>query len=435
MNSLKKEKELSPLYFKFFNNPSIEQSDYVIDKSLQKIQNYLDSEEKEVEILNNAFSEFKTHFLRNNKSRIKKQNSRRFQLINSPFKNPISKISHTEINYYKNPILARLGNTKFSNKDKNDKSNNNKTSMNIRTSINNKKTKTLYGNTFNSFNHNITLKKLEKMNNRNIKDILSENNINNNNSSLTKTIVKDTPQRLNNDSSNFNSKTLLKLSESRKKEPDLRLLNFSSRTGGLFNSSKRNKKILNFMEYYNISMNSKERENESQTINTVYNNNSRSYKSINSIYQSNPNKLVSDLFHIKDINSKFKDKVERSTIKLELKNKKFNKKYKRSEIKYFGNEDVKVIKNLRRMGRKKKFDSFAESLKKMAKPKIPFGTNYRRKKTVSEELEERKMREKNFYDTTDNMILNNKLVVYDINVIDRRLIRKKENYDKYNIIL
>ena len=45
------------------------------------------------------------------------------------------------------------------------------------------------------------------------------------------------------------------------------------------------------------------------------------------------------------------------------------------------------------------------------------------------------MREKNFYDTTDNIILNNKLVIYDINVIDRRLRREKENYDKYNIIL
>jgi len=426
MSVLKKQKELSPLYFKMFHRPSTEQSDYEIDKSLQKIQDFLDSEEKEVEILNNAFSEFKTHFLRNNKMRIKRQNTRRFQLINSPYKNPISKISHTEINYYKNPILARLGNTKYSNKDKN--GNNNKTSINIGPSVNNKKTKTLYGNTFNSFNNNITLKKLSKMNNRNIKDFLNENN---NNTTLTKTIIKDTPQKMTIDSSNFNSKTLLKLRDSRRKEVDLRLLNLANRTGGLFNNWKKNKKILNFMEYYNISMNSKERENESKTINNI----SKSYKSINNLYQNNPNKLVCDIFHIKNINSKFKDKIERSTIKLEIKNKKFNKKYKRSQIKYFGNEDAKILKNFRRIGKKKKFDSFAESLKKMVKPKIPFDNNYRRKKTVSEELEERKLREKNFYDTTDNMILNNKLVVYDINVIDRRLRREKENYDKYNIIL
>lgn len=430
MSVLKKQKELSPLYFKMFHRPSTEQSDYEIDKSLQKIQDFLDSEEKEVEILNNAFSEFKTHFLRNNKMRIKRQNTRRFQMINCPYKNPISKISHTEINYYKNPILARLGNTKYSNKDKdgNSNSNNNKTSINIGPSVNNKKTKTLYGNTFNSFNNNITLKKLSKMNNRNIKDFLNENN---NNSTLTKTLIKDIPQKMTIDSSNFNSKTLLKLSDSRRKEVDLRLLNLANRAGGLFNNSKKNKKILNFMEYYNISMNSKERENESKTINNI----SKSYKSINNLYQNNPNKLVCDIFHIKSINSKFKDKIERSTIKLEIKNKKFNKKYKRSQIKYFGNEDAKILKNLRRIGKKKKFDSFAESLKKMVKPKIPFGNNYRRKKTVSEELEERKLREKNFYDTTDNMILNNKLVVYDINVIDRRLRREKENYDKYNIIL
>ena len=423
MNVLKKQKELGPLYFKMFHRPITEQYDYEIDKSLQKIQNYLDSEEKEVEILNNAFSEFKTHFLRNNKSRIKRNNTRRYQLINSPFKNPISKISHTEINYYKNPKLARMDNTKYSNKEKDSKSSN-------------KKTKTLYGNTFNSFNHNIALKKLPKMNNINIRDILNDNNNknnNNNSSSLTKTLIKDTSKKMVTNSSNFNSKTLLKLNESKRKEVDLKLLNLENRTGGLLNRSKRNKKILNFMEYYNINNNLKERENESKTINI--NNNSKSYKSISNLFQNNPNKLVSELFHIKTINSNFKDKVERSTIKLEIKNKKFNKKYKRSEIKFFGNEDVKVIKNLRRMGKKKKYDSFAESLKKMVKPKIPFGTNYRRKKTVSEELEERKMREKNFYDTTDNIILNNKLVVYDINVIDKRLRREKENYDKYNIIL
>jgi hypothetical protein len=431
MNVLKKQKELGPLYFKMFHRPITEQYDYEIDKSLQKIQNYLDSEEKEVEILNNAFSEFKTHFLRNNRSKLKKQNTRRFQLINSHFKNHISKISHTETNYFKNPILAQLNNAKYYNKDKDDNSNNNKNSINIRTSINNKKNKTLYGNTFNSFKNNITLKKLSKMNNKNIRDFLNENN-NNNNYTLTKTIIKDNPHKFNTNSSNFNSKTLLKLSDSRGKEADLRLVNLANRTGGLLKSSKRNNRLLNFMEYYNISKNSKERENQSKTINI--NNNSKSYKSINNLYQSNPNKLVCDLFHIKNINSKFKDKIERSTIKLEIKNKKFNKKYKRSEIKFFGNEDTKVIKNLRRMGKKKKFDSFAELLKKMVKPKIPYGSNYRRKKTVSEELEERKMREKKFYDTTDNMILNNQLVVYDINVIDRRLRREKENYNKYNII-
>jgi hypothetical protein len=427
MNVLKKQKELNPLYFKMFHKASTDLSDYKNDKSLQKIQYFLDSEEKEVEILNNAFSEFKTHFLRKNKSRIKRPNTRRLQLINSPFKNPISKISHTEVNYYKNPILA----TKYSNKDKDGNSNINKTLNNIGTFVNNKKTKTLYGNTFNSFNHNITLKKFSKMNNKNIRDFLNENN-NNNNSSLTKTLTKDTPQKLNTDSSNFNSKTLLKLSDSRKKETNLGLLNLANRTGGLLYSSKRNKKILNFMDYYNISMNSKERENESKTINT--NNNSKSYKSINNLYKSNPNKLVCDMFHIKNINSKFKDKVEKFNIKFEIKNKKFKKKYNRSQKKYFGNDDAKILKNLRGMGTKKKFDLFAESLKKMVKTKMPFGSNYRRKKTVSEELEERKMREKNFYDTTDNMILNNKLVLYDINVIDRRLRREKENYNKYNII-
>lgn len=428
MSVLKKHKEFSPMYFKMFHRPSTDQSDYEIDKSLQNIKNFLDSEEKEVEILNNAFSEFKTHFLRSNKSRMKKQNTRR--ILNRPLKDPIS---HTEINYYKNPILARLDNTKYSNKEKdissNNNSNNNKTSINLRTASNNKNSKTLYGNTFNSFNHNIILKKFSKMNNKKIIDFLNENN---NNSTLTKTIIKVTPQKLNTNSNNLNSKAILKLGDAKRKETDLRLFNLANRTWGLFNSSKRNQKIINFMEYYNISKNSKEKESQSKTINT--NNISKSYKTMNNLYKKNPNKLVCDIFHIKDINSKFKDKVERSSIKLELKNKKFNKKYKRSELKFFGNEDVKILKNLRRKGRKKKYDAFAESLKEMVKPKIPFDHNYRRKKTVSEELEERKIREKNFYDTTDNMLLNSNLVVHDINVIDRRLRREKENYDKYNII-
>ena len=47
-------------------------------------------------------------------------------------------------------------------------------------------------------------------------------------------------------------------------------------------------------------------------------------------------------------------------------------------------------------------------------------------KTLSEEIKLRKQKEKKFYDTIDNIILNNDLFVYDINKIDKRLKMKRD---------
>ena len=179
------------------------------------------------------------------------------------------------------------------------------------------------------------------------------------------------------------------------------------------------------MEFYNINKNKKEPENESN----IGNMNSISYKTMNNIYQINPdkNKLFFDIEEIKDINSNLNTKIEKSEIKQNLKSKKFNKKYKRNETKLFGNEDIKVIKNIKKKNKKKSFDYFRQSQKGMKYAQKVIGNNYKREKTVSEEINLRKQKEKNFYDLIDNIILNNNLFVYDINKIDKRLRLKLED--------
>ena len=178
------------------------------------------------------------------------------------------------------------------------------------------------------------------------------------------------------------------------------------------------------MEFYNINTTKsrKELEKESKVINM----NSISYKTMNSIYKknNNKNKLFYDIKQIKDINNNIVNCIEKSEIKLIKKNKTFQKRYKKNEVKFFGNEDLKLMKNNKKKGKSNKKDIFRNSVKEIYIPRKIFGKI--KIKTLSEEIKLRKQKEKKFYDTIDNIILNNDLFVYDINKIDKRLKMKRD---------
>ena len=70
------------------------------------------------------------------------------------------------------------------------------------------------------------------------------------------------------------------------------------------------------------------------------------------------------------------------------------------------------------------FFKLSQKMKNLAHKVI--GNNYKREKSVAEEIKIRKKKEKNFYELVDNMLLNNNLYVYDINKIDKRLRLRKE---------
>ena len=155
--------------------------------------------------------------------------------------------------------------------------------------------------------------------------------------------------------------------------------------------------------------------------------NSLSYKTMNNIYQTNQNKnkLFFDIKEIKDINTKFKTKIEKTGIKQKIKAKTFSQRYKKQEKKFLANKDIQMIQYIRQKKQKSSgFFKLSQKMKNLAHKVI--GNNYKREKSVAEEIKIRKKKEKNFYELVDNMLLNNNLFVYDINKIDKRLRLKKE---------
>ena len=412
--STKNRKMLTPINIDVFKRyVSDRTNDNEINNSYKKFKIFLDSEEKDVEILNNAFSEFGS--LNNlNQTRLKKsRHSTKKMALNYPLFKLISKDVNSKSHIKINPNLF-VKKTKI---NKNNKNNKNKTIIKTSNIINtnnsndkdNNRNKKYY-NTFTS-NHkfpNLKLNKKELINYKNQVNTTSNKFLNNKEYSNPK----------------INNIDIKKSNESLDKNIITRN-NYLNKTSGLFNNINKSKKILNFMEFYNINKNKKEPENESN----IGNMNSISYKTMNNIYQINPdkNKLFFDIEEIKDINSNLNTKIEKSEIKQNLKSKKFNKKYKRNETKFFGNEDIKVIKNIKKKNKKKSFDYFRQSQKGMKYAQKVIGNNYKREKTVSEEINLRKQKEKNFYDLIDNIILNNNLFVYDINKIDKRLRLKQED--------
>ena len=391
--SSKNRKMLIPINMNIFKRHTSEISnENCLNKSFKK---FVNSEEKNYEILNNAFSPYTTNYRKD--SQPKRNRSR----------------GNTKMMTLRFPLYKAI------NQDKNDKSKN--SINNFLKGINNPidikgiskyKIKDIYSNTFN----NLTNNKLPKLK-ENKKDLLinkkkinslSSNiiniNINFNNINTEKNIIKKR-------NSIFNEKNRLKANKALNKTDDL------------FNSFKKSKKILNFIQFYNKNTCKKEPE-KSNTISIK----TLSFNTTNNILQNNmnQNKLYYDIKEIKDINSIFKNKIEKTEIKLNLKSKKFKKRYKKNEIKYFENEDLKVMKNNKLKNKLKILDFKKYSQKEINKPKKLFCNNYKKKITVSEEIKLRKKKEKYFYDLIDNIMLNNSLYVYDINKIDKRLKLKKE---------
>ena len=367
--------------------------DNEISKKFAKFNNFLELQEKNVEILNNAFSQYGPNHLIENNPRIKatRRQTKRPSINYTLFK-PIN----TDINDSNKGIKIKiLKNSKLKKK-------------NIR--LNNDINQPFYNNLFNSTdNFNIFPKMTESK-----KDLVfAKNKINTISSKLlnaeikNKNIINNIINQRNNNY--INEKLNLKTSY---------ILN---KTDGLFN---RSKKILNFMEFYNINTTKirKELEKESKVINM----NSISYKTMNSIYKknNNKNKLFYDIKQIKDTNNNIVNCIEKSEIKLIKKNKTFQKRYKKNEVKFFGNEDLKLMKNNKKKGKLNKKDIFRNSVKEIYIPRKIFGKT--KIKTLSEEIKLRKQKEKKFYDTIDNIILNNDLFVYDINKIDKRLKMKRD---------
>jgi len=408
--STKNRKMLTPINIDVFKRYiSDRTNDNEINNSFKKFKIFLDSEEKNVEILNNAFSEFGS--LNNlNQTRLKKpRHSSKKMTLNYPLFKLINKDVNSKSHIKINPNI-------FVKKTKINKNNKNKTTIKASNIINtnnstdkdNNRNKNYY-NTFTS-NHKFPNLKLNKK-----ELIINKNQVNTTSNKFLNSKEYSSPKM------NINNK---KINESLDKNIITRN-NYLNKTSGLFNNINKSKKILNFMEFYNINKNKKEPENESN----LGNMNSISYKTMNNIYQINPNKnkLFFDIEEIKGINSNLNTKIEKSEIKQSLKSKKFNKKYKRNETKFFGNEDIKVIKNIKKRNKKKSFDYLKQSQRGMKYAQKVIGNNYKREKTVSEEINLRKQKEKNFYDLIDNIILNNNLFVYDINKIDKRLRLKQED--------
>lgn len=354
---------------------------------------FLDSEEREVEILDNAFSTSNNSLFGNNKMKFysKKYNSRNIISLNT-----LSKCNNTDISNKETQKNFFLKNNKNFNSN-----------SNVKNSNKNKKINSLYSKTFDNI-------------------IYNKNKIN----SLSTRVIKSKPKINNSTENNFiinniNTKSIKKLKEKNKINTNY----FENSNEGLsFRQSKsRPKKILNFMEYYNI--NNKIKKNDKNKDSDMVNMHSISNKTINNIYQ-NPNKLIEDIFKIKDINSKFKCNIEKSSIRLAIKKNKFNKKYKRNEFKFFGNVEEKALKNNKRRHKGTKNIFTRYSFKEIINPKILLNEKKKKnEKTLSEEIKERKLREKEFQDITDNIFLNNNLIIYDFNKIDKRLRNKKKSYD------
>ena len=370
--------------------------DNEISKKFAKFNNFLDLQEKNVEILNNAFSQYgPNHFIENN-PRIKatRRQTKRPSVNFTVFK-PIN----TDINDSNKGIKIKiLKNSKLKKKKE----------INIR--LNNDLNQPFYNNLFNSTDNFNNFPKMTESK----KDLVfAKNKINTISSKLLNADIKN-KNIINNIINQRNNNYIIE-------KLNLKTSYILNKTDGLFN---RSKKILNFMEFYNINTTKsrKELEKESKVINM----NSISYKTMNSIYKknNNKNKLFYDIKQIKDINNNIVNCIEKSEIKLIKKNKTFQKRYKKNEVKFFGNEDLKLMKNNKKKGKSNKKDIFRNSVKEIYIPRKIFGKI--KIKTLSEEIKLRKQKEKKFYDTIDNIILNNDLFVYDINKIDKRLKMKRD---------
>jgi hypothetical protein len=234
---------------------------------------------------------------------------------------------------------------------------------------------------------------------------------------------------LNKEYNKYNSTDITNSNESMDNKKYHTRNNFLNKTSGLFNSFNKSKRILNFLEFYNINRSKNEQNNNDKS--NMINMNSLSYKTMNNIYQTNQNKnkLFFDIKEIKDINTKFKTKIEKTEIKQKIKAKTFHKRYKKQEKKFLSNKDIQIIQYIRQKKQKSSgFFKLSQKMKNLAHKVI--GNNYKREKSVTEEIKIRKKKEKNFYELVDNMLLNNNLYVYDINKIDKRL-RLKQEEDAY----
>ena len=362
-------------------------NDIDISRSFKKFNNFVLSEEKDYAILNNAFSEYGSKYM--NKSQLKRIKSR-------------SNTKRMSLNFSLYKIRNSITSDKLSNNYLNMKIKNKP--INLKTSLTENDKKNIEINIFNkTLNSKLPKKKEIK------KDLLIfKNNIN----AISTKIIN--PNKKNIKINNC----IIKRNDIR--EEDKFKTNLSlNKTDGLFNTFKKSRKRINFIEFYNINSNKKEAEKESNMINTI------SYKTMNNIYQKNRNQnmLYYDIKRIKDINYSCKNKIEKIETKLSIKSKKFNKKYKHHEIKFFGNEELKLLKNNRGKNKEKKI---IRSHKEIYIPRKIFGKSNNKERTVSEEIQLRKQKEKQFYDKIDNIMLNNDLFVYDINKIDKRLRLKKE---------
>ena len=370
--------------------------DNEISKKFAKFNNFLDLQEKNVEILNNAFSQYGPNHLIENNPRIKatRRQTKRPSVNYTLFK-PIN----TDINDSNKGIKIKiLKNSKLKRKNE----------INIR--LNNDINQPFYNNLFNSTDNFNNFPKMTESK----KDLVfAKNKINTISSKLLNADIKN-KNIINNIINQRNNNYIIE-------KLNLKTSYILNKTDGLFN---RSKKILNFMEFYNINTTKsrKELEKESKVINM----NSISYKTMNSIYKknNNKNKLFYDIKQIKDINNNIVNCIEKSEIKLIKKNKTFQKRYKKNEVKFFGNEDLKLMKNNKKKGKSNKKDIFRNSVKEIYIPRKIFGKI--KIKTLSEEIKLRKQKEKKFYDIIDNIILNNDLFVYDINKIDKRLKMKRD---------
>lgn len=412
ISSSKNRKLLTPMNLDVFKRfTSDKTTDNEINNSYKKYKLFLDSEEKNIELLNNAFSEFaKVNINQVNPTKLKKyRHSTRKISLNYPIFKLVSKDKNNKsINKIDNNILAKkLKNkkTKYNNNKLILKNKSNDINFDDNNMINNK-----FYNTFNNnLNHkipNIYETKKSLINYNNQIDAFSSTTLNKGYNKYNSTDISNSNELV--DNKKYHTRN-----------------NFLNKTSGLFNSFNKSKRILNFLEFYNINR-SKCEQNNNDKSNTI-NMNSLSYKTMNNIYQTNQNKnkLFFDIKEIKDINTKFKTKIEKTEIKQKIKAKTFHKRYKKQEKKFLSNKDIQIIQYIRQKKQKSSgFFKLSQKMKNLAHKVI--GNNYKREKSVTEEIKIRKKKEKNFYELVDNMLLNNNLFVYDINKIDKRLRLKQE---------
>lgn len=393
MNSFSKNKKaLTPISIDIFKRYIADKTyENDINKKLKNVNNFIASEEKHYEILNNAFSQFESNDLNDNALKRGKNRGLTKMSLNFKYLNLINKeLDDKNINI--NNVI----------KNKKIKSQN---IFNIKIISKNHKKNNIYNNTFNNTIGNLFPKKKE-----NKSKIMSPINISSKKLNLnsSKDLIKKN-DIINKKNIKFDNK--------------IRTNYVLNKTEGLFHSIKNSKKILNFQEFYNLNTNSKKELKKESDINNI---NTISYKTMNNIQPNiiKQNKLYYDIKEIKDINSKILNKMEKSEVKSNRKSKRFKLRYHKSENKFFGNEDIKIIKSNRKKNRPK-IDYNRYSHKALLSQKI-FANNYKKPKIISEEIKLRKEKEKNFYDLIDNIIMNNNIFVYDINKIDKRLRLKKE---------